>query len=148
MRTKTVTPDAFADHLHALRLKRRELKALTRATKPRRKSLSAATRREVFESTGGRCHICGGLIKGKWEADHIQPHSGGGTHARSKYLPAHKGCNNYRWDYSPEEFNLILKLGVWTRTLIERKKPQGLDLARAFLTHEQKRELRRKQTGR
>lgn len=29
------------------------------------------------------------------------------------FLPAHSTCNNYRWDYLAEEFELILKLGVW-----------------------------------
>jgi hypothetical protein len=31
-------------------------------------------------------------------------------------LPAHSTCNNYRWDYLPEEFQYILKLGVWAST--------------------------------
>jgi hypothetical protein len=51
-------------------------------------------------------------------------------------LPAHALCNNYRWDYTAEEFQHVLKLGVWLRTQIERKTPLGLQAAKAFLTHE------------
>src|SRR3712207_8439206 len=46
-------------------------------------------------------------------------HSSGGAHSADNYLPAHTLCNNYRWDYSPEEFQLVLKIGVWARTRSE-----------------------------
>ena len=145
MKSTKENPEEFAALLYGLRLKRRALKAKLRTSRPKRKSLSKAKREEILASTGRRCHICGGSIgpKDKWEADHIQPHSGGGTHAMINYLPAHKGCNNYRWDYTPDEFHLILKLGVWTRTLIERNRPLGLEVARRFLAHERRRVGRR-----
>ena len=63
-------------------------------------------------------------------------HSAGGSHSVDNYLPAHAACNNYRWDYLPEEFQLILKLGVWARTEIERQTPVGLSIAKAFSAKE------------
>jgi hypothetical protein len=98
-----------------------------------------------LDATGKRCHICGGKIVGdKWQADHVLAHSGGGLHALDNYLPAHALCNNYRWDYSAEEFQHILKLGVWIRTQIERGTPVGKMAARQFLSHEKSRLKRRK----
>ena len=81
----------------------------------RRKVLSTEARRNVLSKTGKRCHICGGLIEKRWQADHVLAHSGGGQHSVENYLPAHRLCNNYRWDYLPEEFQWILKIGVWAQ---------------------------------
>lgn len=120
------TPEAFAEFLHVLRLTRRRRKAELCGTIPPRQPLSPAERKEVFRKTGGRCHICGGAIDGKWHADHVFSHSAGGPHASDNYLPAHALCNNYRWDYSADEFQTILKLGVWVRTEIEHQSTLGL----------------------
>jgi 5-methylcytosine-specific restriction endonuclease McrA len=104
---------------------------------------SAAERSAILTKTGGRCHICGGTIQGVWQADHVFPHSGGGGHAADNYLPAHALCNNYRWDYTSEEFQHILKLGVWLRTQIERRTAFGRAAAAAFLAYEHIRQGRR-----
>jgi hypothetical protein len=48
-------------------------------------------------------------------------------------------CNNYRWDYSPEEFQMILKVGVWARTQVEAKTRIGRSLGERFLAHERAR---------
>jgi 5-methylcytosine-specific restriction endonuclease McrA len=109
-----------------------------------RTSLTAAERLQVFAKTSGRCHICGGKVGDeRWQADHVMAHSAGGTHDVDNYLPAHATCNNYRWDYLPEEFQFILKLGVWARTQIERGTTVGNDVASAFAGHEARRIKRR-----
>ncbi|MGE5096240.1 MAG: HNH endonuclease [Betaproteobacteria bacterium] len=97
----------------------------------------------MLEKTKARCHICGGPIEGQWQADHVFSHSAGGPHAADNYLPAHALCNNYRWDYSAEEFQMILKLGVWLRTQIEHKSALGMQVADRFLAHEASRIRRR-----
>jgi hypothetical protein len=84
------------------------------------------------------------MIDGAWQADHVLAHSGGGEHRADNYLPAHVLCNNYRWDYSAEEFQHILKLGVWLRTQIELAKPVGRLAAKHFVAHEKKRHGRRR----
>jgi HNH endonuclease len=137
------TPQALAAYLEDLRLSRRHRKAQLRATVEPRRALSAIERAEVFEKTAGRCHICGGAIEGRWQADHVCSHSAGGAHAADNYLPAHALCNNYRWDYSAEEFQMILKLGVWVRTQIEHESMLGLKMADRFLAHERSRVRRR-----
>jgi hypothetical protein len=106
--------------------------------------LTQIDRDTILRKTGGRCHICGGKIEGAWQVDHIMAHSVGGKHAVENYLPDHKLCNHYRWDYSAEEFQYILKIGVWTRTQIERKSSIGLEVAKRFLSYEGVREARRK----
>ena len=119
------SPTALQALLKALRRDRAGQKARSTSNRRRRASLSNLQRARVLAKTGGRCHICGGLIAGGWQADHVLAHSGGGGHSEDNYLPAHALCNNYRWDYSAEEFQLILKFGVWARTQVETDKPLG-----------------------
>jgi hypothetical protein len=110
-----------------------------------RRRLTAGERRAILAKTDGRCHICGGSVKRKrWQADHVLAHSGGGPHTVDNYLAAHALCNNYRWDYLAEEFQWILKIGVWARTQIERRKPLGLELAKQFMAYEKRRVARRR----
>jgi len=80
---------------------------------------------------------------GSWEADHVFAHSAGGTHAAENYLPAHSLCNNYRWDYSAEEFQWVLKIGVWARLQMEQDNPLGENLLQRFCAYEQRREGRK-----
>jgi 5-methylcytosine-specific restriction endonuclease McrA len=138
------TAELLTDLLHKLRLERRERKRELRAVHRARHSLSRAERAAVFQKTGGRCHICGGTISGSWQADHVFPHSGGGGHSADNYLPAHPLCNNYRWDYGADEYQHILKLGVWIRTQIERRTPIGRQAAAQFAAHEARRRSRKK----
>ena len=138
------TPTELADRLARLSAGRQRVKSVRKAKAPKRRSLSRSERERVLAKTGRRCHICGGEIDGAWNADHVLAHSGGGEHSVENYLPAHGLCNNYRWDYAAEEFQLILKLGVWCRTQIE--KPTGLwrKVAAAFITYEAARLKRQK----
>ena len=132
-----------------LRERLTQLRALREVSKsanrrPRGPRLSRAEREVVLSSTGGRCHICGGLIEGSWQADHVKPHSAGGAHSTDNYLPAHSVCNNYRWDYMAEEFEMILKLGVWARTQVERGTTVGRAIEKEFSSYEVSRLKRRK----
>ena len=70
-------------------------------------------------------------------------HALGGEHAEDNYLAAHELCNNYRWHYLPDEFQLIMKLGVWARTQVEKGTPLGMEIAERFVTYERSRERRR-----
>lgn len=133
----------FAARLRALREKRREQKLALR-DQVVRKSLSRSERQDIFAKTAGRCHICGGIIEGDWEADHVFSHSLGGQHEAANYLPAHPICNNYRWFYGTEEFQWILKLGVWLRTHIEKETALGRLAANAFCTYDSIRAGRRR----
>jgi hypothetical protein len=144
MQQHTNRADEFADLLGSLHAARKQRQEKFRAAKPTRQILSAAERREILAKTAGRCHICGGAIEGAWQADHVLAHSGGGSHIADNYLPAHALCNNYRWDYSSEEFQHILKLGVWIRTQIERKSSIGRTVATAYLAYDAGRARRRR----
>jgi hypothetical protein len=72
----------------------------------------------------------------------VLAHSGGGQHSEDNYLPAHALCNNYRWHYTAEEFQQILKLGVWARTQIQRLTRVGRYVAEEFLKYEKRRAAR------
>ena len=120
--------------IHELRVRRRDLKAESKLTNKPRAALTNAQRQQVLAKTEGRCHICGGIIaEATWHADHVFPHSSGGTHSVDNYLPAHAVCNNYRWDYTPDEYQLILKLGVWLKGEILRNTRVGKDAAEKFV---------------
>lgn len=138
------TPEHFATYLRELRLRRRALKKSLKATRPDRQALSRQQRQLILAKTNGRCHICGGVVTEPWQADHVLAHSGGGVHVVDNYLPAHAICNNYRWDYTAEEFQEILKLGVWMRLQIEHRTPLGVVAAVQYLAHDTRRAARRK----
>jgi hypothetical protein len=68
----------------------------------------------------------------------------GGEHAEDNYLPSCATCNNYRWHYSPEEIQIILKLGVWAKTKIINDADLGSIMANEFVTYEMGVRRRRK----
>jgi 5-methylcytosine-specific restriction endonuclease McrA len=134
----------FVGRLHTLRQSRRKLKLELREGLVR-ESLSPRERDVVLAKTGGQCHLCGGQIEdNKWKADHVFSHALGGQHSPDNYLPAHSLCNGYRWFHKPEEFQWILKLGVWLRTQIETETKVGRDAGKAFRKYDCVRASRRK----
>jgi len=136
---------AFARHLKLLRSARSQRVASQKSTRPQRQLLTKAERAQVLRKSDARCHICGGTITGQdWQADHVFAHSAGGTHSLDNNLPAHPLCNNYRWHYDTEEFQWILKLGVWLRTHLENQTPLGLAAAAQFVAHDRRRSSRRR----
>ena len=136
---------AFARALATLRQSRKQRVTSDRTSRANRMSLTRAERDEVLRKSAGRCHLCGGAIEGSdWQADHVLAHSSGGAHDLANYLAAHSVCNNYRWHYDAEEFQWILKLGVWLRTQIERQTAIGRDAGEQFCAYERRRASRRK----
>jgi hypothetical protein len=138
--------EQFIKHISHLHKKRRGSVVKIRLTRQSRKSPNYASRQNILEKTGNRCHICGGLIasEDKWQADHIFPYAHGGKDSVDNYLPAHTNCNNYRRSFSAEEFQWIMKLGVWFRTQIELEDNKALELAEKFMKHEVRRDSRRR----
>lgn len=130
---REITGEGLTALIDELRHRRRDIKADIKETLGRRAALSKAQRGQVFAKTQGRCHICGGTIDGPWHADHVFPHSSGGAHSVDNYLPAHDVCNTYRWDYTPDEYQLILKLGVWLKGEILRETKIGREAAGKFV---------------
>lgn len=136
---------AFAVALRQLHAQRRTNVISGRKERARRSRLSGTERDEILRKTGGRCHICGGAIGSEgWHADHVLAYSTGGKHSVDNYLAAHTLCNNYRWHYDAEEFQWILKLGVWLRTQIEKGTKTGRDAAEGFCGHDRHRATRRR----
>jgi hypothetical protein len=139
----TVFPDVseFSAHLRFLRENRLANK---KTGENNRKKLTKKQRINILEKTGGRCHICGGVIDGVWVADHVFAHIYGGEHSLDNYLPTHRICNRAKWFYGTEEFQWILKMGVFFRTQLEELgNPNAISLAEFFLEHERHRDSRR-----
>lgn len=111
----------------------------------KRINLSKEQRQNIYDKTDGLCHVCGMKLEiDNIQADHVKPFSTGGDDIVDNFLPACSQCNNYRWDYSSEEIQWILKLGVWFKTEIQRKSKEGLEVLPKFIKDEIKREHRRK----
>jgi 5-methylcytosine-specific restriction endonuclease McrA len=139
----TVFHDAtdFSTHLRSLRENRLANKS---KTKNHREKITKKQRANILEKTGGHCHICGGLIDGAWVADHVFAHTYGGENSLDNYLPAHRICNRAKWFYGTEEFQWILKMGIYFRTQLEEvENPNAVTLAKTFLEYEKHRDSRR-----
>ena len=94
----------------------------------------------ILAKTDNKCHICGQVISlTDFHADHVVFHISSGIHRVDNYMPACFICNNYRWHYLPEELQLILKIGVWAKTEIEKKSALGNEMASKFVAKENKR---------
>ena len=147
--TLPTSAECLMKHLAELRNARRDRQSRQRKAPRPRKSLTAGQRVEVLAKTANRCHICGGKIAptAPWHADHVLSHSDGGAHSIDNYLPAQSLCNNYRWDYSAEEFQWVLKIGVWARRRMESGSTRGTELAIGFYEHEVRNYKRRKNTN-
>jgi len=136
----------FSDLLEKLHIEREKIKTHTKSKKTSRSLLTKSDREKILTKTDKKCHICGWKIIWKREADHIFSHSKWWSNDINNYLPAHPICNNYRRDYLSEEFQLILKMGVWMRTQIEKKTNIGKLVWKDFLKYEQSR-IKRKKTS-
>jgi hypothetical protein len=135
--------ELLAQRLREVKKERVDRHARNRARSMARRRLTTSQRAAILAKTDSRCHICGGRVVDKWHADHVLAHSDGGPHSVENYLAAHALCNNYRWDYTPEEFQWVLKIGVWARTQMEAKSELGRGMLKRFFEYERRREARR-----
>ncbi len=106
-------------------------------TPSQRKPLTKKQRETIFDKTNKRCHVCGiELEVNDFHADHVQSRITGGAHAENNYLPCCSTCNNLRWHYSPEEIQVIMKLGRWVKTKLLDDSEESITIANAFIKHE------------
>ena len=135
------TPELFTAEL----VKLRNLREQVKTKQPRTRRLSNKERILIHAKTDGQCHVCSRKLNAdEYEADHVKPHSSGGGNVVENFLPACRTCNNYRWNYLSDEFQWILKLGVWLKTEIEKETAIGKLASNAFIKYEIRRETRRR----
>jgi 5-methylcytosine-specific restriction endonuclease McrA len=135
----SLVPDSakqLVARLRKLRSARRRAQALWHGSRPPRRTLGADERKAILAKTGGRCHVCGGRVNREWRADHVFAYRTGVESSVRNYLAAHALCNAYRWDYSPQEFQWILKIGIWARLQMEKESVLGEQMLEAFHAHE------------
>lgn len=127
--------------IHNLKLLRRSGKIAG----VKRSALTKKQREVVLAKTDAHCHICGIAVTiNTFQADHVKSHCMGGEHVENNYLPSCPTCNNYRWHYTPEEIQIILKLGVWGKTKIMNDPDLGLTMGNEFVKYEMGVRQRRK----
>lgn len=90
-----------------------------------RTRVGRTARAEVFAKSGGRCHICGGVLDAKWAVDHVLAHASGGSSESHNLLAACHVCNRLRWNFTDLQVRQILKLGVYAQAEIRRNSPLG-----------------------
>ncbi len=103
-----------------------------------RSSLTPSMRERVRKKTHGRCHVCGGPLGEKWQADHVLPRHRGGLHREDNYLPACWTCNRVRWHRSSKIIRRILLLGTYMLPQLKRKTEFGREVYETYrirLTH-------------
>jgi hypothetical protein len=135
-------PEDLANRLRQLRKERHDQDRLTRM----RSRARAEQRPEILNKTGSRCHICGGEIPtdSYWEADHVYPEAAGGDSKTDNFLAAHGLCNTAKWDHRGEEFQWVLKIGVWAKKQMEGRTVLGQQMLQLFWEREQQRVKRQK----
>jgi hypothetical protein len=115
----------------------REIRRGQNVKDAKRLSLTPVQRKAILAKTNSRCHVCGVEIElNGFHADHVKTHISGGLHEENNYLPSCQTCNSYRWHFSPEELQIILKLGVWTKGQLLRDSQLGREIASDFVKHE------------
>ena len=140
MKKSIQSPKKLTNRIKYLHNKRKEGKKQS----PRGSSLTLKQRLEILKKTNAKCHVCGiHLSKNNFQADHVVSHISGGSNKIDNFLPSCFICNNYRWHYLPEELQLILKLGVWVRTKIEKDNRLGKEVAVGFVKHENRKRKRK-----
>ncbi len=119
---------------------------ISKKLKKQRAFLTDEAKKEILRKSNHLCHICGETIEeNNFHADHISPHSLSGNCTPENFLASCSYCNNYRWNYLPEEIRWILKIGVWAKTQVEYETEIGKLLSNEFIEYEKLRESRRKQ---
>ncbi len=125
------------------------LRRKDKVKKMKRTALSKNQRELILSKTNSHCHICGIELEEKgFHADHVKPHSAGGIHSENNYLASCSTCNKLRWHYSPEEIQIVLKLGVWAKTKVLDDTELGLEIANQFVKHDMLLRKRRKAIAR
>ncbi len=109
----------------------RPKKSIVAATRAR---LSDEDRERIAQKTARTCHVCGGALGAKWQADHVVPHTLGGKATLDNYLPICKECNRLRWFYSPDVIRLIMRLGTYAKNEIRHGTTLGEELLSLVLT--------------
>lgn len=123
----------------------RQHRRKNKAKDAKRSALTKKQRQAVLAKTDGRCHVCGiELELNNFHADHVKSHITGGVHAENNYLPSCSTCNNLRWHYSPEEIQIIMKLGRWLKTKMLGDTDESLSLANQFVKHDMQLRKKRK----
>lgn len=126
--------------INNLRAHRRETKVSTKRT-----ALSKKQRMAVLAKTDSHCHMCGIELESKgFHANHVKPHSAGGQHAEHNYLASCATCNKLRANFSSEEIQLVLKLGVWAKSKIIDGSPLAKEISDAFVKHDMRLRKKRK----
>lgn len=138
----------FIDNPEQFRKELKKIHNLRKSGKSKVKRKYRLTKQDrvaIHAKTSGKCHVCGRDVSVEgFEADHVHSHSSGGSNKVDNFLPSCKTCNNYRWHYLPDEFQWILKLGVWAKTEVINDTTIGKLLAEKFIKHEVVREGRRR----
>jgi hypothetical protein len=106
-------------------------------------ALSPELRKKIKGKTGGRCHVCGGPLRGKWCADHVRPRARGGPDKASNYLPCCGICNDARWHRKSRTIRYVLRIGVYLLPEIRKRTTLGKTVMAHYYDRLKKNKARR-----
>lgn len=96
------------------------------------RSPSLQLRKLIRQKTNGRCHVCGGPLGRKWQADHVRPRARGGESEYDNYLPCCSICNRAGWKSRSRVIRAILRYGVFAHKQVRGKSSFGREFLRRF----------------
>lgn len=119
----------------------------------KRKPIYNSTKELVWDKTGGRCHICGRVLKfnakigesGRWHVDHVVPFARGGKDGTKNFLPICKVCNRLKSHLRGRKFRIIVQFGTWALSESKKRTEMGKMLRRFYREHMQ--DNTKKRTG-
>lgn len=90
---------------------------MNKTLEKRRARVIQKLREQLLRNYEQRCHICGHLIDGEYDIDHLVPRERGGTDAISNLAPAHVSCNRSKQNVAAHapgavQFSLFKKGGT------------------------------------
>lgn len=106
-----------------------------------RRKWTAKRRLAVFESHGGKCHLCGEKIDGtkeRWDLEHLIPLAIGGEDIESNVAPAHVSCHKVK---------TVVDAGNIAKANRIRAKHQGAHVSKHPLPGGRNSKLKRKVGG-
>lgn len=98
----------------------------------RRKPVSKARRKEIYEKYDGHCAYCGCPITyQEMQVDHVVPLANGGTNDLQNLNPSCPACNTFKGDKTIKSFRRRIK-SLTRKLWLEEPFAQSFNMARRF----------------
>lgn len=99
----------------------------------KRRVISKAEKKVVWEKTNGHCHFCGKKLifsakrgsRGRWNVDHVLQKARGGDCDIRNFLAICRECNRLRWHFDSRKIRRIFRYGEIAVTEVRKGTKLG-----------------------